>query len=108
MKSTKQIVNNHTSGELSDSLCLNNQTAWLRRRDGGFGEGGIGEGEILEGEIEEGACEETFLCLSLTLKTCRFTMPPVVALLNYISCGILWWIFCQTGIFRGVFSTYHY
>jgi hypothetical protein len=81
---------------------------WLRRRDGGFGEGGIGDGELLEGEIEEGGCEETFLCLSLTLKTCRFTMPPAVALLNYISCGILQWIFCQTGIFRGVFSTYHY
>jgi hypothetical protein len=26
LKSAKQIVNNHTSGELSDSLCLNNQT----------------------------------------------------------------------------------
>jgi hypothetical protein len=24
--------------------------------------------------------------------------------LNYISCGILWRIFCQTGTFRGVFS----
>jgi hypothetical protein len=33
-------------------------------------------------------------------------MPPAVALLNYISCGILWRIFCQTGIFRGVFSIY--
>ncbi len=28
-------------------------------------------------------------------------MPPSVALLNYISCGILWRIFCQTGIFAG-------
>jgi hypothetical protein len=26
LKSAKQIVNNHTSGEVSDSLCLNNQT----------------------------------------------------------------------------------
>ncbi len=26
LKSAKQIVNNHTSGELSDSLCLNNRT----------------------------------------------------------------------------------
>ena len=33
-------------------------------------------------------------------------MSPAVALLNYISCGILWWIFCQTGTFRGVFSLY--
>ncbi len=48
-----------------------------------------------------GRMEETFLCLSLTWKTCRFTVPPTVALLNYISCGILWRIFCQTGIFRG-------
>ena len=32
-------------------------------------------------------------------------MPPAVALLNYISCGILWRIFCQTGIFAG-FSLY--
>ena len=30
------------------------------------------------------------------------TEPPAVALLNYISWGILWRIFCQTGIFRGV------
>ncbi len=29
-------------------------------------------------------------------------MPPAVALLNYISSGILWRIFCQTGIFAGV------
>ena len=28
-------------------------------------------------------------------------MPPAVALLNYISSGILWQIFCQTGIFAG-------
>ncbi len=35
-------------------------------------------------------------------------MPPAVALLNYISCSILWRIFCQTGTFRGVFSTYHW
>ena len=28
-------------------------------------------------------------------------MPPSVALLNYISCGILWRIFSQTGIFAG-------
>jgi hypothetical protein len=27
-------------------------------------------------------------------------VPPAVALLNYISCGILWKIFCQTGTFR--------
>jgi hypothetical protein len=35
-------------------------------------------------------------------------VPPGVALLNYISSGILWRIFCQTGTFRGVFSKYHY
>jgi hypothetical protein len=34
-------------------------------------------------------------------------VPPAVALLNYISSGILWRIFCQTGIFRGVFSIYY-
>ncbi len=28
-------------------------------------------------------------------------MPPAVAMLNYISSGILWRIFCQTGIFAG-------
>jgi hypothetical protein len=28
-------------------------------------------------------------------------VPPAVALLNYISCGILRRIFCQTGIFAG-------
>jgi hypothetical protein len=31
-------------------------------------------------------------------------VPPAVALLNYISSGLLWRIFCQTGTFRGVFS----
>jgi hypothetical protein len=35
-------------------------------------------------------------------------VPPAVALLNYVSCSILWRIFCQTGTFRGVFSTYHW
>jgi hypothetical protein len=60
-----------------------------------------------EGQIGEGGCEYTYHCLSLNfLEACRFTVPPVVALLNYISCGILWRIFCQTGIFRGVFSAY--
>ncbi len=29
-------------------------------------------------------------------------MPSAVALLNYISSGILWRIFCQTGIFAGL------
>jgi len=33
-------------------------------------------------------------------------VPPAVAQLNYISIGLLWWIFCQTGKFRGVFSIY--
>jgi hypothetical protein len=32
-------------------------------------------------------------------------VPPAVALLNYISCGVLWQILCQTGIFAG-FSPY--
>ncbi len=34
-------------------------------------------------------------------------MPPAVALINYISSGILWRIFCQTWTFRGVFSKYY-
>ncbi len=33
-------------------------------------------------------------------------MPPAVALLNYISCGILWRSFCHSGIFRGVSSSH--
>jgi hypothetical protein len=32
-------------------------------------------------------------------------VPPAVGLVNYISCGILWWIFSKTGIFPG-FSLY--
>jgi hypothetical protein len=59
--------------------------------------------EIGDGEIEEGGCEQTFLCLRLTKEKCRFTVPSAVALLNYISSGLLWWIFCHTGTFRGVF-----
>ncbi len=59
------------------------------------------DGEIGDGENEEGGCQETFHCKSLTGETCRFTVPPAVALWNYISCGILWQIFSQTGIFAG-------
>jgi hypothetical protein len=59
------------------------------------------DGEIRRGQIGEGGCEETFHCLSQTWVACRFTVPPAVALLNYISCGLLWRIFCQTGIFAG-------
>jgi hypothetical protein len=44
-------------------------------------------------------------CLSQTCETCKFTVPPAVALLNYISSGILCRIFSQTGIFAG-FSLY--
>ena len=61
-----------------------------------------------QGQIGEGGCEKTFHCLIQTKEKCRFTVPPAVALLNYISSGILWRIFCQTGTFRGVFSYYHY
>ncbi len=89
-------------GTLRYSICFNYQTD-SRGRDGGFEEGGIRDGgKIVDGEIQEGGCEETLFCLSLTKKTCRFTVPLAVALLNYISSGKLWRIFCQTG----VFSTY--
>jgi hypothetical protein len=45
-----------------------------------------------------------FFCVkSPTLEKYRFTVPPAVALFNYISCGILWRIFSQTGIFAGFF-----
>jgi hypothetical protein len=66
--------------------------AWRGRdRDGGIG----------KGQIREGGYEWTYLCLIQTKEKCRFTEPPAVALLNYISCGILWRIFCQTGIVAG-------
>ena len=58
-------------------------------------------GEIVNGQIEDGGCEETFLCLSLKKEKCRFIVPPAVSLLLYISSGILWQIFSQTGIFAG-------
>jgi hypothetical protein len=57
--------------------------------------------EIGKGQIREGGCEWTYLCLIQSKENCRLTEPPAVALLNYISCGILWRIFCQTGIFAG-------
>jgi hypothetical protein len=57
-----------------------------------------------KGQTGEGGGEYTYHCLSLNGEACRFTVPPAVALLNYISSGILWRIFCQTGTFRGVFS----
>ncbi len=59
------------------------------------------DGEIGKRQIGEGGCEETFHCLSLNWEACRFTVPPAVALLNYISSGILWRIFFQTGFFAG-------
>jgi hypothetical protein len=34
-------------------------------------------------------------------------VPPAVALLNYISSGLLWRIFFPKWDFRGVFSAYH-
>jgi len=40
-----------------------------------------------------------FFVKSPTKEKCRFTVPPAVPLLNHISSGILWRIFCQTGIF---------
>ena len=58
-------------------------------------------GEIGKRQIVEGGYEWTFHCLSQTLETCRFTVPPAVALLNYISSAKLWLIFSQTGIFAG-------
>ncbi len=61
-------------------------------------------GEIGKRQIVEGGCEETFLCLSLNWEACRFTVPPAVALLNYISSGIFWRIFLPNWNFRGVFS----
>ena len=48
-----------------------------------------------------------FFVKSPTKEKCRFTVPPTVALLNYISSGILWWIFSQTRIFAG-FSLHIY
>jgi hypothetical protein len=63
--------------------------------------GGIRDGKIGKGQIREGGCVETFHCLILTKEKCWLTEPPAVALFYYISCGILWRIFCQTGIFRG-------
>jgi len=36
----------------------------------------------------------------------RFTVPSAVDIMNYISSGLLWQIFCQAGTFRGVFSPY--
>ncbi len=63
------------------------------------------DGEIGKRQIVEGGCEETFHCWSQAWETCRFTVTPAVALLNYISSGIFWRIFYQTGVFAG-FSHY--
>ena len=77
-------------------------TKETRRR---FWRGRDWDGEIGKGQIVEGGCEETFHCWSQTSETCRFTVPPALALLNYKSSGIFWRIFYQTGIFAG-FSHY--
>ncbi len=46
-----------------------------------------------------------FVVKSPTKEKCRFTVPPTVALLDYISSGILWRIFAKLGYFAG-FSLY--
>ncbi len=46
------------------------------------------DGETGKRQIVEGGSEETFHCWSQTWETCRFTVPPAFALLNYISSGI--------------------
>ena len=75
-------------GTLCYSFSFNNQTD-QRDETEGLEREGIRGGEIGNGQIEEGGCEETFLCLSLNREACRFTVPPAVALSNYISSGKL-------------------
>jgi hypothetical protein len=60
------------------------------------------------GRLKREGVKRLFFVKSPTKEKCRFTVPPAVAMLNYISSGILWQIFCRTGIFCGVFSKYHY
>jgi hypothetical protein len=90
----------HNCGTLCYSFSFGNQTD-----QGDETEGLEREGLKMErygkGQIGEGGCEETFHCLSLNWVACRFTVPPAVALSNYISSGILWRIFCQLGHFPG-------
>jgi hypothetical protein len=43
--------------------------------------------------------------INIAESSCRFTVPPTVALLNFKNSGILWRVFCQTRIFAG-FSLY--
>ncbi len=64
------------------------------------------EGEIGKRQIVERGYEWAYLCLIQTKEKCRFTVPPAVALLNYISSGKLWRIFLPNRNFRGVFSTH--
>ena len=58
--------------------------------------------EILKRE----GVKRLFCVKSPTLETCRFTVPPAVALLNYISSGILWRIFVKLGYFAGFKSAF--
>ncbi len=60
-----------------------------------------------EDGIGEGGCEGIILCLSLTKETCRITISPLVALLNYMTIRELCYTFeafSHAGIFRRVFS----
>jgi hypothetical protein len=75
--------------------------------DGGFRKGGIRDRKIGDREIEERGCEAIIHGLSLIWEACRYTVPPAVALINYMRSGIHWRIFSQIGTFRGVFSTHH-
>jgi hypothetical protein len=66
-------------------------------RDGEFGDGGMGGG----------GCEETIPCLSLNQETFRSTVPPAVALLNYMRNGTLWQSFSKIWDFFGFSSICH-
>jgi hypothetical protein len=75
----------------------------LREKD----QGGAG----LEGvDWRERVYEGIIICLSLTLETCSFTMPPAVALLNCMTIRELYYMFAvffKNWNFSRVFSLYH-
>jgi hypothetical protein len=54
--------------------------------------------------VKREGVKRLFFVKSPTFEKCRFTVPPAVALLNYISSGTLWRIFLPNwDILRGFF-----
>ena len=83
----------HSCGTLSYSLCLSNQTDQGDEREGFEREGYRWRDRRCRDMEWEGVKTDFSLYKPNLINTWTFTVPPAVALLNYVSSGLLWRIF---------------